>query len=88
LRTSPQLGFQKPPTCYLCLAEPLFGSNVLRDLGLLIVSVAVTSVLLPDAGWASGRALTAEFVEAIQSDFPRPVPFPKIPRFAIFLNQI
>jgi hypothetical protein len=50
--------------------------------------VAVTSVLLPDAGWASGRALTAEFVEAIQSDFPRPVPFPKIPRFAIFLNQI
>jgi hypothetical protein len=82
LRTSPQLGFQKPPTCYLCLAEPLFGSNVLRDLGLLIVSVAVTSVLLPDAGWASGRALTLNLLKRfnlisfIQSHFQK---FPASP---------
>jgi len=51
----------------------------LRDLGLLIVSVTVTSVLLPDAGWASGRALTAEFVEAIQSDFLVQSHFQKFP---------
>jgi hypothetical protein len=82
LRTSPQLGFQKPPTCYLCLAEPLFGSNVLRDLGLLIVSVAVTSVLLPDAGWASGRALTLNLlkrfnlISLVQSHFQK---FPASP---------